>query len=176
MEFVDTSDDSSPMMAYLVTYYSYLNWTGRRLLTTSSIVPIGLWPLILERAGKDNDKLDDRMRDPKLRAASIYFFLQNSVILSYICSTTLWSIAQGRRTKSLISDYNDHGIVDTKSPARKPARMTAGWPNMKTLQRTSSRKSFAIISGGNAVNHLLVLKKKFPDNPSFENCLIVLFV
>ena len=62
----------------LEKFYLTLNWAGRRILATSNSVPLGLWPLILQRAGKAKDSYD------KLRAARIFFFLQSGPLLSVI--------------------------------------------------------------------------------------------
>ena len=43
-------------------YYCDLNYAGRRILSSFQPVPLGLWPLLLERAGKmlPNDPSDER--------------------------------------------------------------------------------------------------------------------
>jgi hypothetical protein len=71
----------------LAAYYFCLNWAGRRLLATSSTVPLGLWPLVLERAVKSNNSLDDDDSTLDRRPDAIYMFLQKSPILSHIHSS-----------------------------------------------------------------------------------------
>lgn len=83
--------ECSPLLAKSVHYQCNLNRAGRRILATPNSVPIGLWPLILERAGNDKYHLDENCSDYELsvrkyRTESIYFFLQNSLVPSPICS------------------------------------------------------------------------------------------
>jgi hypothetical protein len=90
IEVIDVSNERLAQVN-VARNYCYLNWAGRRLLATptassSSMVPLGLWPLVLERAWKENDHVDDSIDDPKLRLSSIFFFLQNSPVLSLIGS------------------------------------------------------------------------------------------
>lgn len=68
--------------APLLKYYAVMNRAGRRILSTSDPVPVGLWELILERAGKGHwpsthfDDIQDR-KSLLWRANAVYFFLRN---------------------------------------------------------------------------------------------------
>ena len=70
-------------LADFAAFYFDLNWAGRRIFTTSQPVPLGLWPLILQRAGRYKF-YHNKLRGPE----SIFFFLQSSPILSFLCSTS----------------------------------------------------------------------------------------
>jgi len=90
IERVNTKDnDGSPItvgtVPPLVRHYCYSNWARRRILASSSIVPQGLWPMILERAGNDSDYLYDKMSDREVNPTSIYFLLQSTPMLSILC-------------------------------------------------------------------------------------------
>lgn len=85
IECINTSLGDLMEDGHLVSLYCYMNWAGRRLLATSSSVPLGLWPFILERAGKGNDRMMGLELD--LRPYAIYLFLQQSPILSSIHSS-----------------------------------------------------------------------------------------
>ena len=91
IEYVGAKD-SSPL-AKIVRFYCNLNRSGRRLLATPIAVPLGLWPFLLERSAKDTYHVDDWTLDfdlivGKYRAESLYYFLQNSPILSFISSSS----------------------------------------------------------------------------------------
>lgn len=77
--------------APLLRYYADLNWAGRRILTTSHPVPLGLWSLILERAAGTMSNMMSKSDPPPPGQASssisgnysaIYFLLQNSPIIA----------------------------------------------------------------------------------------------
>jgi hypothetical protein len=64
--------------AILLQHYMDLNRAGRRILTSSDPVPLGLWPWVLERAGKMNwsSKVYDEITDAqaRVRCANVVFF------------------------------------------------------------------------------------------------------
>lgn len=85
-------------LADFAAFYFHLNWAGRRIFTSSQPVPLGLWPLILQRAGRykfyhhklrPESILSFLQSSPRYRGPeSIFFFLQSSPILSFLCSTS----------------------------------------------------------------------------------------
>ena len=56
-----------------------LNRAGRQLLTASSPIPDGLWPLVLERAGKYRTYQDihSLCNDWYVRYSGVFFMLRN---------------------------------------------------------------------------------------------------
>jgi hypothetical protein len=69
---------------------SYINWVKGQILASSNAIPVGLWPLLLERVGTHNRHFlwveESRFRTHTANA--LYLVLQNSPILSSICSTS----------------------------------------------------------------------------------------
>jgi hypothetical protein len=64
-------------------HFLAINRAGRRILTFSRIyIPLGLWPLVLERAGKKISYLGFRYHDPRWgqgprRANAVFFLMRN---------------------------------------------------------------------------------------------------
>lgn len=79
--------DSCPTTK-LVRFFCILNRAGRYLLEAPDVVPLGLWPFVLELAGKDTYEdcatIDQETKVAEYRAESIYFFLQNNPLLTSI--------------------------------------------------------------------------------------------
>ena len=63
----------------LLVLYTQLNRAGRRILSTSSPVPSGLWALVLERAGRRRDDDPEPNHAP---SQCVYFFLQSAPLQS----------------------------------------------------------------------------------------------
>lgn len=89
LEFLNMSRNRNSPVEILLQYYCNLNRAGRRILATPSTnVPVGLWPRILERAGKDKynvwdmTSIEATMQIAKYRANAIFFFLQNCTFLT----------------------------------------------------------------------------------------------
>lgn len=70
----DCAFDQNIPQAPLLNYFITLNAAGRRILASSSTIPLGLWPLILKRV------MNVVVADKKTSA--LYFFLQNSPVIS----------------------------------------------------------------------------------------------
>lgn len=75
--------ECSPEMTLLM-HYATLNQAERRLLISSSPVPLGLWPLVLERAGTtleypffDNDS----EKQQQFKATAVYYLLRQSPMI-----------------------------------------------------------------------------------------------
>jgi hypothetical protein len=63
--------------ATMLRYYTTVNRGGRRLLKNSDSVPLGLWPSILERAGRIKYYVQN---EPQARADAIYCLLKNGPV------------------------------------------------------------------------------------------------
>lgn len=73
----------------VLKHYATINRAGRRIFATSKDVPLGLWPLILERAATTLSAYDNpffvirkrKIMDLQDRASAVYFLLQNCPIV-----------------------------------------------------------------------------------------------
>ncbi len=65
----------------LFRYYLILNHAGRKILSASQPVPLGLWSFVLQRAGTT---ISYDIHDVSPRADAIFYFLRNSPIMSHI--------------------------------------------------------------------------------------------
>lgn len=69
--------------ASILIHYTTLNRAGRRILASSSGMPLGLWPLFLERAMKilTYEKCKYKHLAFELQANAVFFFLQHCPII-----------------------------------------------------------------------------------------------
>lgn len=64
--------------AAMLRYYAAINRAGRRLFSENqNAVPLGLWPVVLERAGKINYYVQD---EPRARADAVFHLLRNGPV------------------------------------------------------------------------------------------------
>jgi hypothetical protein len=91
IECFEVKKCGTPQQYDILRYYAHLNHAGRRILETTPFVPVGLWPWILERAGRSNYfETSCTGYVQECRANAIYFFLQHCPdILSNVQSRAL---------------------------------------------------------------------------------------
>ena len=77
IEFLDLGPTVTPISSNReIQFYISLNWAGRRLLSSEKPVPLGLWPIVLERSRKRNT--DNVNFEPDI----LYSLLRESNILT----------------------------------------------------------------------------------------------
>lgn len=98
--FVSCKDDR-------IDYLTYLNRVGRRILATSSLVPAGIWPLLLQRAERCRVGMSSAW-EFQAPAQCIYFFLQSFPMQSVLtnCTRSHTTTTGGTRTRQGTRDLS----------------------------------------------------------------------